>query len=137
MNAPYRTNMEEHLKITAWLQIVSGGLLIVLAIFLGTILSVIGISSGEADAAGLMAAIGGVLGVVLGILSIPSLLGGWGLLRRKPWARTLVIILSVLNLLSFPVGTLIGGYSLWVLLNDDTKRLLDGGASYAGHLPRY
>jgi hypothetical protein len=36
-------------------------------------------------------------------------------------------VLSVLQLASFPVGTLIGGYGLWVLLNDESRRMLEAG----------
>ncbi len=41
----------------------------------------------------------------------------------KPWSRVLGIVLSVLNLLNFPIGTVLGIYGLWVLLNKDTERL--------------
>lgn len=129
------SEMETHLKVTAWLQIASGALLIFLALFLSTILAVIGVASGEAGAAGIMALVGGGLTVVFGILAIPSLLGGWGLLTRKSWARPLVLVLSFLNLLNVPVGTLIGGYSIWVLLNDDVKRMLE--QPRYNELPRY
>lgn len=41
---------------------------------------------------------------------------GWGLLERRPWARTLAIVLAVLALLDLPFGTALGIYTLWVLL---------------------
>jgi hypothetical protein len=59
-------------------------------------------------------------------LSLPGLVGGFGLLQFKPWARMLVIILSVFELLSVPFGTAIGIYGLWVLLNTETERLFLG-----------
>ena len=50
---------------------------------------------------------GGVLGVI----------AGWGLLDRQAWARTLSIVLACFALLLFvPFGTLLGIYTLWVLL---------------------
>jgi hypothetical protein len=50
---------------------------------------------------------GGVLGVI----------AGWGLLERQAWARTLTIVLACFALLLFmPFGTLLGIYTLWVLL---------------------
>ncbi len=136
MNQPYGPDMTEHLKITAWLQLANGAMLVLVALFLGTILSILGIASGDAGGAGVMALIAGGVGVFFGLLALPSFLGGWGLLKRKSWARPLVIVFSVFHLLNFPVGTLIGGYSLWVLLNDQTKRLLEGGAEYPP-LPRH
>jgi hypothetical protein len=73
--------------------------------------------------------------VVLALLSVPSLVGGWGLLKRRPWARMLVLIVSFLNLLNFPLGTLVGGYSIWVLMNDESRQILSGADSYPP-LPR-
>jgi len=43
-------------------------------------------------------------------------LAGWGLLRREPWARIVVLVLAFLALLNLPFGTAIGVYTLWVLL---------------------
>jgi hypothetical protein len=62
--------------------------------------------------------------VLLALLSVPALVGGWGLLKRKPWARLLVLIVSFLSLPGFPVGTLIGGFSIWVLMSDESREIL-------------
>ena len=43
---------------------------------------------------------------------------GQGLSERSPRARTLGIVLGLFNLILFPFGTALGGYALWVLLND-------------------
>jgi hypothetical protein len=40
---------------------------------------------------------------------------GWGLMNRRPWARTVAIVAAVLALLKFPIGTALGIYTLWVL----------------------
>lgn len=124
--------MDQHLKIVGWMHLVFGALGVLFAVAFGGLGAIIGLFSGEAD--GLMA--GGIMGLVaifFGLLSLPSLLGGWGLLNYKPWARILVIVLSVLNLANIPFGTLIGGYSLWVLFNDETQQILRarGGQRYS------
>jgi len=67
-------------------------------------------------------------------LGIPGVIAGWGLMNFRPWARILVIILSILHLPSIPLGTAIGVYGLWVLFNDDTKRLF-GVAVPVGYAP--
>ena len=41
---------------------------------------------------------------------------GWGLLQREPWARVLTLILAFLALIHVPFGTVLGVYTLWVLL---------------------
>ncbi len=55
-----------------------------------------------------------------GVLSLLLAIGGfaaaWGLLERRPWARTLALILAFLTLPKFPFGTAIAIYTLWVLL---------------------
>jgi hypothetical protein len=64
-----------------------------------------------------------VTALVMGTLAVASGLVGLGLLAHKSWARYLTILLSLLALFNWPVGTLLGGYSLWVLFHDETKRL--------------
>jgi hypothetical protein len=49
------------------------------------------------------------------VLALPGLLAGYGLLRHRPWARLLAIIIAVLGLVNFPFGTVIGVYALFVL----------------------
>jgi hypothetical protein len=48
--------------------------------------------------------------------AVVSLLAGWGLLEKQPWARVLAIVLACFNLLNVPFGTALGIYTLWVLL---------------------
>ena len=40
-----------------------------------------------------------------------------GLRRLQPWARVVAALLSLVGLLAFPLGTLISGYFLWLLLS--------------------
>jgi hypothetical protein len=56
-------------------------------------------------------------------VSLPGIIVGWGLLQFKPWARILGIVLSAIHLINFPVGTALGLYGLWVLLNTQTEPL--------------
>ena len=119
--------MEQHLRIVGWIHIVNGALGVVIAVLLATLFTGAGAVSGEAGAFALMAGLGGAIALFIGVLSLPSILGGWGILTYKPWSRTLVLILSFLNLLNLPIGTLIGGYSIWVLFNPEAQRLLEQG----------
>lgn len=54
---------------------------------------------------------------------IPGLLGGIGLLFARRWARVLISIESAMFLLLFPVGTVLGAFGLWVLLNEDAPAM--------------
>ena len=46
---------------------------------------------------------------------IASIVAGYGLLSRQPWARVVMLVLSVLALIKIPFGTALGIYTLWVL----------------------
>ncbi|MGH9351953.1 MAG: DUF2127 domain-containing protein [Terriglobia bacterium] len=40
---------------------------------------------------------------------------GWGLMQRRPWARVVAIVLAILSLIHFPLGTALGIYTLWAV----------------------
>jgi hypothetical protein len=63
------------------------------------------------------------------LVSVPGIIGGVGLLRLRPWGRYMVLVLAVLDLLNIPIGTAIGVYSIWVLVQDETAKLFAGGSS--------
>ncbi len=65
---------------------------------------------------------------ILLIISIPGFIAGIGLLKFRQWARILAIILAVLNILSFPLGTALAIYTFWVLLNAQTAPLFESTA---------
>jgi hypothetical protein len=124
--------MESHVKVLGIIHIVFGlmGICVALMFFvifgLGA-LGVAGVAAQEEPEALLalpvIAVIGTFLLVLIAVLSLPGIAAGYGLLNYKPWARILAIVLSALNLMSVPVGTAIGVYGLWVLLNKETELL--------------
>jgi hypothetical protein len=72
-----------------------------------------------------------VVGVLLMVISMPSIAAGVGLLRYRSWGRPLTLILSVLRLLEFPLGTLTAFYSFWVLLSEGGKTFFKERAARA------
>ena len=61
----------------------------------------------------------GLLGsCVLIVPALPGFVAGLALLRFRPWARWVVVLLSVLYLFELGPGTVLGVYSLLVLLSD-------------------
>ena len=66
---------------------------------------------------------GGFIFAAMAAVSLPKLIAGIGLLYWKPWARTLMLIISVLGLLEIPVGTALGIYGLWALTNRESLPL--------------
>jgi len=63
------------------------------------------------------------LPILIGFMATLSLVGGIALLSFKSWARILVMIVSVIGCLFIPIGTLVGVYSIWTLMQDDTIKL--------------
>lgn len=57
------------------------------------------------------------------ICALLTFIGGMGLLRYKSWSRNLAMVMAAIGCIVIPVGTLIGVYAMWVLMQDDAKRL--------------
>ena len=64
-----------------------------------------------------------ILPVFVGVISLVGLIGGIRLLSYKQWGRIMTIIVSALGCFNIPIGTLIGVYSIWVLMQDETVKL--------------
>ena len=61
--------------------------------------------------------------LVWGFIGPPSVWIGLSLRRRNPAVRIVASILAGLSLLSFPMGTLVGGYTLWLMWSAKGKRV--------------
>jgi hypothetical protein len=61
--------------------------------------------------------------VMNAVLAVPCIIGGVFLLRYHKWARIFLIVISALNLLNPPLGTLLGAYGLWVLMLPEIEPL--------------
>jgi hypothetical protein len=127
--------MDTHLKVLGVLQIAMGCLslcaaIVILFVLLGGV-GALGFS-GDPDAQAALPLVGFVgtsIVTLLVVLSLPGIVTGIGLLRRRPWARIIGIVLSVLSLMAIPFGTIVGVYGLWVLFSKDTERLFEAAAA--------
>ena len=115
--------MEKHITFVAVLNIAFGFLGLFFAVFLFVAIIGAGIISGEPEAITITSIVGTALAFFLVITSLPEIIGGFGLLKRKAWARILILVVACLDLLWIPIGTIIGIYELWVLLNEETAKL--------------
>lgn len=71
-----------------------------------------------------------VVALAIAVCSLPGLIAGFAYLRHREWARITLLVVSFFSLINIPLGTLLGGYSIWVLMQDETIRL--GLASPSG-----
>jgi hypothetical protein len=115
--------MDKHITLVAVINIAFGFLGIFLALFFFVILVGAGIVSQDPEAMKITTIVGIAVALFLLMTSIPEIIGGFGLMKRRPWARILVLIIACLDLLLIPIGTLIGIYELWVLLNEETVKI--------------
>ncbi len=126
--------MDTHVKVLGWLYIIFGILGTLIGLGLMTLLGVIGVAGAASDPDAWMALpvlgfTGAALGVFMLLISLPGIIAGAGLLKYRPWARILTIVLSALNLMNFPFGTIIGIYGLWVMLSDEGARLFTNASA--------
>ena len=122
-------DMKEHVTVVGALCIGLGALGAALAIIAFVFFAGIGVLSGDQEAMPILTFIAIISAGFLAVISVPDIIGGIGLLRRWSWARILVLILSVLKLINFPLGTIVGIYSIWVLMQDEAAQLFAPGSS--------
>ncbi len=65
------------------------------------------------------------IGILILVFSILGIIGAIGVIKRKEWGRIMMLVISFFNLIHIPLGTVLGVYSIWVLLNDETIRLMN------------
>ena len=123
--------MQKHITIVGALHIAFAAWGIMWAAIIAAMLIGIGSTLVGADqtAQSILTTVGCIVPGFLFLLSVPGIIGGIGVLRLKPWARYMVLVLSVLSLLNIPLGTALGIYSIWVLVHDETVELFTAGSS--------
>lgn len=126
--------MEQHIRILGVLHIINGVMVLVMGFIAIAILGFLGlvaVGSGHAPdwgvggacftVQGILSIIATVIAVIAVVGGLPGIIGGWGLLTKKSWARIVVLIVGILNLFHFPLGTALGIYTLWVLLKPESQ----------------
>ena len=115
--------MRDHVRILGWCFIVHSAIIALAGLVIGSIVIFGGAISGDRQAMFITGAVGAAIASFLIIISLPGMLAGIGLLKMQPWGRIVAIIVGVLHILSFPLGTALGIYTLWVLLSAETEGL--------------
>jgi hypothetical protein len=122
--------MKDHIKVLGILWVVFGAFWLCLSVFaLLVFLGVAMIPDVETVTPNLLRVIGIGVSVFLGILGLPEIVGGLGLLARREWARILVLVMAFLALLNVPFGTALGIHTMVVLFNPEAIRLFEGPAA--------
>lgn len=66
-------------------------------------------------------------------LAVPCVVVGFGLLGFRGWARSFGIVLSILQMINVPLGTVVGLYGLFVLFSEGADLVFN--ARFGQYLP--
>lgn len=111
--------MQKHIQLLGIIYIAYHVVGLVFAALIWGVMSSIGMMSGDPQAAGILTLVGTVIATLLFTLSAPGVVGGIGILKGWWWSRYLVLLLGCLNLIRIPLGTILGIYTFWVLMQDE------------------
>ncbi len=118
MNQLNEQQLQVHVPIVAWLLIGLNTIVLLVALgMLATMMLVSGLVR-DSEARTILPIVGAILPTIMGLLTLPDFIAAFGLLARKRWARILGVVVGILNLPGFPMGTLIGAYAIFVLMQD-------------------
>ena len=119
--------MEKHITVVGALRIgyaivglIVAAIIALLIVGPGVIAHCVG---GDDEALVILTMIGVPIASFFVVFSVIEIIGGIGILKRKNWARYLVMVCSVIDLFNIPIGTALGIYCLWVLAQDETVRI--------------
>ena len=130
MNQLNEHEMGLHVTIIGWLNIVSHAILLGVGLcgclFFAGIGTFAAADSGDPVALGILGTIAAAALLFFAVLALPGMLAGYGLLRRRKWGQILGIVMGILSLLNFPIGTAIGAYTLFVLFQDAATEYFGG-----------
>lgn len=118
MNQLNQSELQLHVTILGWLHIGGAAMFVLGGILLSILFMGIGVATSDSTAITILGTIGTIAGLCLVVLAILAVIVGYGLLTRRPWSRILAIVLGIFSLPNFPLGTMIGVYTLWVLLQE-------------------
>jgi hypothetical protein len=129
--------MRDHVKVIGILWVVFGAFCLGLAVLaLLVFFGVAQIPDVDEISPGLLRVIGIIVSSFLGLISLPQIIGGLGLIKHKEWARILILVLSFLSLIHVPFGTALGIYTMIILFNPETVRLFQIGAPAPAAAPK-
>jgi len=128
--------MDKHVRALALINIAVGilGLLLAIAIlyFGGGRDGLLNISKLERENGGIPFSsmpVAGLYWLSLSIymifMALPLAAVGYGLYKLEPWARWVGIAVNGFNILNIPVGTIMGLYAIWVLMDEGVEPLFE------------
>ncbi len=126
-------DLESHKRTLSIVHICYGALYAIIFILLGGLFFAFSpfietaiINEEGGDAAWVVPLIGGALRAILVVLfifaALPSIIGGIATLQHRSWGMVLLMIAGCLSIFSFPIGTAIGAYTIYVFIEDNKQK---------------
>ncbi|MGK7397904.1 MAG: hypothetical protein ACNS62_25250 [Candidatus Cyclobacteriaceae bacterium M3_2C_046] len=115
-------NMETHWKVIAYIYIIFAILHMVFG-GLGYLVfyRVADFAQIEPEIVNLVSYLSGIFGLILLLISIISIIGAIGLLKMKQWAKILMLVIGCVYLLIFPIGTIVGIYTIIAFISEQSN----------------
>ena len=110
---------QDHNKVIGIMHLIWGGfntlvVLIIYPLILGIMLPIFRSDpNAPPEVVSIFTAVMVAVFVISLILSLPPLLAGYAMLKRKRWAKVMAVIAACFEALSMPFGTALAVYSLW------------------------
>ena len=122
---------EEHNKTLATLHFVYGAMhaLTLLGLLLLVVVVEVAMPAADAISSSWIVVAVVVFVVLLFAVGVLPLIVGYGLTKRKSWAKPLALVLAIVSLINIPIGTALGIYSFKFLRSEGGVLLYGGRAS--------
>jgi hypothetical protein len=121
--------MEQHITVLGVLHIAWGALGVMAAMIIFTAVVGGGMLSCDPEAVAITSIIGTSIAFCIFVPCLPGLVAGIGLLKYRQWARITLLVVGFINLILVPFGTILGIYTIWVLMNVEVKDMFESRAA--------
>ena len=120
---------EQHNRYLGWSHIAYGGLFflftLLFLLFFGVVFIAAMMNDPNAPPAFIFFFVFLFMAAIYAAMSVPSIIAGYALLKRKKWARTWAIISAVVAAMQFPMGTAVTVYTFWFLFSEPGKQFFE------------
>lgn len=117
------------------IQVLAGMVLVLLYVGIGGALIAVGEQQEKQFIGGIFAIVGIVIAVIIFAFAALDFYAAIKIGKIQPIGRTLGIVIAILSIGNFPLGTALGAYALWFFFGDQGKMLYN--IDEAGSAPNY
>jgi len=129
-------DIQSHKKTLGIIHIVYGSVIAVMFVFIGSLVSIIfpfiaeeiaqDVDQNAEEVLFMVSSIVRTVFILLFIFSaLPSILAGIGLVQNKSWGLVIALIAGCVSIFSFPFGTAVGVYSIYVFIENNKQKKND------------